>query len=109
MLPDALSERGARVDVVSFYETVRETLEGEQLERANDADYITFTSSSTVANLLAATDGKLPPRARLASIGPVTSETIREAGLTVDIEASEHTPDGLIAALVADVAGTTQP
>lgn len=104
VLPEALRERGAKLDAVTFYETVRETLDPDQLAAAAEADYITFTSSSTVSNLLAAMNGELPGSARLASIGPVTSATMRESGLEVAIEAAEHTPAGLVAALIADAA-----
>jgi len=67
---------------------------------------VTFTSSSTVRFLLAAVGGLdgLPAGARLASIGPVTSETLREHGLEPDVEADRHDIDGLVAALVADAA-----
>ena len=102
VLPDALRERGAEVDVVALYETVRETPAPEEIERAMDADYVTFTSSSTVKNFLEVTGGRVPERARIVSIGPVTSETAREAGITVTIEAGRHDPEGLIDALVED-------
>ena len=104
VLPDALRERGAEVDVVSLYETVRETPAQAEIEAALAADYLTFTSSSTVRNFLEVTDGRVPEGARIASIGPVTSDTAREAGLTVDIEASQHDPEGLVRALAKDVA-----
>jgi uroporphyrinogen III methyltransferase/synthase len=68
------------------------------------ADYVTFTSSSTVRNLMAVLDGRFPERARVVSIGPVTSETAREAGLEVHAEAERHDPDGLVEALLADAA-----
>jgi uroporphyrinogen III methyltransferase/synthase len=103
VLPDALRERGAEVDVLPLYETVRETPPPEALEAALEADYVTFTSSSTVTNLLGVTDGKLPSGARVVSIGPVTSATAREAGLEVAVEAERHDPDGLVEALLADV------
>lgn len=104
VLPDALAERGAKLDVVALYETVVETPSDEALERAVHADYLTFTSSSTVRNLLGVLGGELPGSPRVVSIGPVTSETAREAGLKVDVEAERHDIDGLIAALVDDAA-----
>ena len=52
VLPDALRERGAEVDVVALYETVAETPPPEAIEAAQSADFITFTSSSTVRNLV---------------------------------------------------------
>ena len=104
VLPDALRERGARLDVVSLYETVPEDPDPKAVEAAMDADYVTFTSSSTVTNLMRALDGRFPERARVVSIGPVTSETAREAGLEVHVEAERHSPEGIVDALLADAA-----
>jgi uroporphyrinogen III methyltransferase/synthase len=100
MLPDALRERGAAVDMLALYETVAEPLDPDTAAAAARADYVTFTSASTVRFFLAAA-GALGG-ARIASIGPATSAALREAGLEPDLEADPHTPDGLIAALVAD-------
>lgn len=110
VLPDALRERGARVDVVALYETVAEPLSPEEVERAAGADWVTFTSSSTVHNLLGALGGaeRLRPGGggpRLVSIGPVTSAALREHGLEPDAEAARHDVDGLVDALLADAAG----
>ncbi|MDX6586607.1 MAG: uroporphyrinogen methyltransferase / synthase [Solirubrobacterales bacterium] len=102
VLPDALRERGAEVDVVALYETVRESPAVEEIEAAAGADYVTFTSSSTVKNFLEVMGGRVPEGARIVSIGPVTSETAREAGIEVTIEAGRHDPAGLIDALVED-------
>jgi uroporphyrinogen III methyltransferase/synthase len=102
VLPDALRERGAEVDVVTLYETVREEPQAEAVEAAQGADYVTFTSSSTVTNLVAALGDRFPAGARVVSIGPVTSETARAAGLAVDVEAERHDVGGLVEALLAD-------
>jgi uroporphyrinogen III methyltransferase/synthase len=102
VLPDALRERGAEVDVVALYETVREAPEPEAIEAAQQADYVTFTSSSTVRNLAEALGDRFPAAARIVSIGPITSEAAREAALEVAVEAERHDIDGLIAALLAD-------
>ena len=104
VLPDALRERGAEVDVVALYETVRETPSEEAIAAAQSADYVTFTSASTVRNLTEALGDRFPTAARVVSIGPVTSEAAREAGLSVDIEAERHDVDGLLAALLEDAA-----
>jgi uroporphyrinogen III methyltransferase / synthase len=105
VLPEALTERGAKVDVVALYETVREDPEPAAIEAAASADYVTFTSSSTVRNLLDAIGDRFPRSARVVSIGPVTSETARELGLEVHVEAERHDPSGLVDALVADATG----
>jgi uroporphyrinogen III methyltransferase/synthase len=102
VLPDALRARGAEVDVLELYETVAEPLSPAQLEAVRGADYVTFTSASTVRNLLSAAGGALDTRARLASIGPVTSDALRSHGLEPSLEAEQHDIDGLLGALVAD-------
>jgi uroporphyrinogen III methyltransferase / synthase len=100
VLPEGLRERGAEVEVLALYETVAERLSDAQLEQLELADYVTFTSSSTVTNLLDG-GGRLG-RARLLSIGPVTSAALRDRGLAPDIEAERHDIDGVVAALLAD-------
>ena len=107
VLPDALRGRGADVDDVALYDTVPEPLADGQRERLARATYATFTSSSTVRFFTEA-GGELPPTARLVSIGPITSETARELGLTVHVEAERHDIDGLVEALLAD-AGESSP
>ncbi len=102
VLPDALRERGAEVDVVALYETVREQPGEEEIEAAQSADYVTFTSSSTVTNLTAALGDRFPSGARIVSIGPITSETARSCGLEVAVEAERHDVDGLLDALLRD-------
>jgi uroporphyrinogen III methyltransferase / synthase len=102
VLPDALEARGAKVDVVALYETVAEEPDPDVVEATSTADYVTFTSSSTVRNFMTAVGDRFPERARIVSIGPVTSETAREAGLTIDAEADRHDPDGLVEALLED-------
>ena len=102
VLPEALAERRAEVDVVALYETVREQPDEAALAAAQDADYVTFTSSSTVRNFLDAVGDRFPSGARIVSIGPITSDAVREAGLEVAVEAERHTPDGLLEALVDD-------
>jgi uroporphyrinogen III methyltransferase/synthase len=101
VLPDALRERGARVDDVAVYDTVAEALTDSQRAGLARATYVTFTSSSTVRFLLES--GARPPAgARIVSIGPVTSATAEEHGLTVDVQAEQHDIDGLVDALIAD-------
>lgn len=105
-LPDALRAQGAEVDVLELYETVAEPLAPEALQAVRSADYITFTSSSTVRFFLQAAGGEagLSADTRIVSIGPVTSEALREAGLEADVEADPYDVEGMIAALLADAA-----
>jgi uroporphyrinogen III methyltransferase/synthase len=105
--PDALRARGAEVDVLALYETVAEPLSAQALEQARGAGYITFTSSSTVRFFLDAAGGPagLGPETRIVSIGPITSEALREHGLQPHVEAAEHDVEGVVQALLADVMG----
>ena len=104
VLPEALAQRRASVDVVALYETVRDEAADDAIERAAGADYVTFTSSSTVRLFAETVGDRFPAAARIASIGPVTSATVRELGREVDVEAERHDPGGLVDALVRDAA-----
>ncbi len=105
VLPDALRERGAEVDVLPLYETVAEPLGPEALEAVAAADYVTFTSASTVRFFFeAGADERLHERARLVSIGPVTSQALRERQAAPHVEAARHDIEGLVAAVLDDVA-----
>jgi uroporphyrinogen III methyltransferase / synthase len=108
VLPDALRERGAEVDVMPLYETVADPLSAAELEQVARADYVTFTSSSTVRFFFAAAGASLSEVTRLASIGPVTSDTLREHGREPDVEATSHDIPGLIQALIADAASSSR-
>jgi uroporphyrinogen III methyltransferase/synthase len=105
-LPKTLEDMGAIVDDVAVYQTVPETDDragaaAKLLETG--ADWITFTSSSTVENFHARFD--LPklvqkfPTTKLASIGPETSKAIAALGLKPALEAKQHTIDGLVGSL----------
>jgi uroporphyrinogen III methyltransferase/synthase len=102
VLPDALRARGAEVDVLVLYETVPEALGADALAAVKGADYVTFTSASTVRHLLAAAGKEVVRGLKLASIGPATSAELRAHGLEPDLEADPHTPDGLVDAILAD-------
>jgi uroporphyrinogen III methyltransferase/synthase len=99
VLPAGLAEGGWSVDVVEAYRTVVGRPAPEALAAAATAHAVTFTSSSTVTNYLAVA-GDLPVPPVVACIGPVTADTARAAGLTVDVVAAEHTIEGLVTALV---------
>jgi uroporphyrinogen III methyltransferase/synthase len=106
VLPDALRARGADVDVLALYETIAEPLSERAMAAARAADYITFTSSSTVRFFLQAAGGSagLSPATRIVSIGPVTSAILREHGLAPHVEAQSHDVEGVVQALLADAA-----
>jgi uroporphyrinogen III methyltransferase/synthase len=102
VLPDALRERGIDVEILSLYRTVPEQLDDGARAAALGTDYVTFTSASSVRFFVDAAGGAPTGAQRIVSIGPVTSAALREHGLEPHVEASEHTPDGLVAALLAD-------
>jgi uroporphyrinogen III methyltransferase / synthase len=92
------------VDLIEPYETIAEPLDPRTRDRALAADWATFTSASSVRFFLEAAGGPEAVRdsgLRLASIGPITSEALRAQGIEPDVEAAEHTPAGLVDALVA--------
>jgi uroporphyrinogen III methyltransferase / synthase len=99
VVPDALRDAGSEVDVVALYRTVPEPLADGERAAALGADWATFTSASSARFFHVAAGTLDGPR--LASIGPVTSAALRELGYEPDLEAEDHTPDGLVAALVA--------
>jgi uroporphyrinogen-III synthase len=122
VIPQELREAGAQVDVVEAYETVVPQSSRRRLRAALEKrppQVVTFTSSSTVRNFvellssratkktLLAGRGRGRPRHTgldgilMASIGPVTSATLREFGLPVDIAAKEFTIPGLVQAISA--------
>ncbi len=88
---------------------MRSAAKGEnvaRLLRNAEADYIIFTSPSTVANLatILETDHLAPYLAntRVACIGPVTAEAARLHGLTAHLQPEEHTGQAIVTAIVAD-------
>ena len=98
-LPDALRAMGWEVHDVAAYRTAPAAVADDVAERIAAADAVTFTSSSTVTNLVAAVGAdRVPPV--VASIGPVTTATARKLGLEVTVEATPHTTEALLAALV---------
>ncbi|MGH9657942.1 MAG: uroporphyrinogen-III synthase, partial [Bryobacteraceae bacterium] len=103
-LPEELRRRGADVDVVEAYRTVVPPDLGararEIFGRSPKPDWITFTSSSTVAHFLAAAGAGALDGVRVASIGPVTTATAQRLGLPVDVEAGTYDVDGLVAAIL---------
>jgi uroporphyrinogen-III synthase len=118
VIPIELRKLGAHVDVVEAYETAvplssRARLNAVLRDPKRRPDVITFTSSSSALNFVTLVTGRTPHGqgarnyigklhgVKLASIGPVTSATLRQLGLPVDIEAREYTIPGLVNAIVA--------
>jgi uroporphyrinogen-III synthase len=111
VIPRQLRRLGARVDVVEAYETIipqasRKRLRAVLSDSKRRPDIIAFTSSSTARNFLALLGtsrgqghASALDRIYMASIGPVTSSTLRELGLLVDIEAKKYTIPALIEAI----------
>ncbi len=106
-LPAALTELGGIVDDVPCYRTEPETEDHNGAAAKlieGGADWLTFTSSSTVENFHARFD--LPkllkqfPATKIASIGPETSKAIRALGCEPTVEPKQHTIDGLVKALL---------
>ncbi|HEY8903028.1 MAG TPA: uroporphyrinogen-III C-methyltransferase, partial [Chthoniobacterales bacterium] len=101
VLATELTRLGAIVDEAIAYRTVPETDDvagGIARFREEGADVVTFTSSSTAENFVAL-KLPLPEHLKTASIGPITSATMRKLGLDVDIEASVHDIPGLVQAI----------
>jgi uroporphyrinogen-III synthase len=99
VLPDGLRQRGWNVDVVDAYRTVAAPVDDVHRVAIEQADVITFTSSSTVERFVEAVGVDAAPPV-VACIGPITASTARAHGLAVDVEAEVHTVEGLVAALV---------
>ena len=104
VLPESLRELGVTVDVVPVYETVLDASGKEQLLQALESgavDYVTFTSSSTVTNLVQMLDNNIAllSGVKLAAIGPITAATCAKAGLKVAVTAQTYTIQGLVEAL----------
>ena len=97
-----LQQRGATVDEIAAYRTLPAQPDPDGLlELQRGVDVITFTSSSTVRNFIALVGrDSIPPQAIIACIGPITANTARELGLRVDVQATDYTIDGLVAALI---------
>lgn len=109
VIPRELRNAGALVDVVEAYETVvpessRRKLQAALKNPVKRPNVVTFTSSSTVKNFVdllgMSRTATMLGQMKMASIGPVTSATLRELGLPVDIAAREFTIPGLVTAIV---------
>lgn len=114
VLPDTLRRAGAEVDVVPVYETVPALGDRDEVLRLLDEghlDCVTFGSSSTVRNFLAAVPAeklKAHPETKLACIGPVTADTLVSHGLTPDIQPQDYTVPALVRAVADAFAASSQ-
>ncbi|MHC4159196.1 MAG: uroporphyrinogen-III C-methyltransferase [Planctomycetota bacterium] len=103
-LAKLLEQAGAKVDSITVYTTVTQKSECAWLAEkiANDEiDWLTFASPSSVRGFFEQIDSKLvnSSSVKVASIGPVTSEQLEHLGIKVDVQATEHTIDGLLTAI----------
>lgn len=102
VIPLELARRGALIDVVEAYRTTApEALQQRATEiLAHKPHWIAFTSSSTAQNLIDAVGAAALAGIRVASIGPVTSATLRHCGVAVTVEAVEFTIKDLVAGII---------
>lgn len=107
LLPKDLEQRGATVDVVPVYRTVKSNRSAELLKpllKNRKIDLVTFTSSSTVTNFVEALGQEdlkaLCEGVRVACIGPITRETAERFGLPIDIVPKQYTIPSLVDAIV---------
>jgi uroporphyrinogen III methyltransferase/synthase len=108
VLQDGLEELGARVERITLYRSIADGAGAAELRERllkGDADLVTFTSASSVKAFVAAVGADAAKRVGAASIGPITTDAAREAGLDVVIEASRSTIDGLVDAIAGHFAG----
>jgi uroporphyrinogen III methyltransferase/synthase len=104
VIPQSLEAMGAQVDVADAYRNVIPTDAARRIEdfkrTHKRANWITFTSGSTVKNWLALAGRESLGNVRIASIGPATSEVVSKHGLAVHAEATPHTVEGLLQAIL---------
>ena len=107
-LVDGLRNAGWRVDPVTVYRTVPATVDADAVDAVSRAQVVTFASPSAVRAFHRLVPAERRP-AVVATIGPVTSAAVREAGHEVEVEADPHTAAGLIDALVRWRAAEARP
>jgi uroporphyrinogen III methyltransferase/synthase len=100
VIPEALTRFGARVDIADVYRNVIPPEAAARVASFRAAEWITFTSGSTVKNWLALAGAESLQSVKIATIGPATSDVVRRHGFEVDAEAAPHTTDGLIDAIL---------
>ena len=111
-LQEGLEELGATVDHIVAYRSVPDGSGAAELRRRlldDGADLVTFTSASSVNAFVAAVGDDAARRVPAASIGPITSDAARAAGLEIVVEASESTMAGLVDAIAAHYSHAPTP
>jgi uroporphyrinogen III methyltransferase/synthase len=103
VLPRGLAAIGATVEAIPIYRSVPDGAGGAAVRSAlerDEIDLVTFTAPSAVKGFVRAVSAKLAQRAPAATIGPVTSAAVREAGIEVAVEARESTITGLVRSII---------
>lgn len=107
LLPQELKKMGAKITVVSAYQTVTPLHQTQHIHRflkKIKAGFLVFTSSSTVENFVGILGRqnarRLARQNQLVSIGPITSKTAKKLGLKISFEAAEHTTEGILKTLL---------
>lgn len=104
VLPEALKKEGIAHTCVSLYHTVVDERKAEELTRLlPTVDYVTFASSSAVRAFVSMADHLDEAAAQYISIGPVTTKTAKEAGLTIHKTAAVYTAEGIVETIIEDV------
>jgi uroporphyrinogen III methyltransferase/synthase len=110
-VPAGLARRDARVDVVEAYRTVAPEHLAARVREVLEScpDCVTFTSSSTVLNLVQVFGSEALRGIAVASIGPITTQTARGLGVDVTTQAKVYTVEGLVAAVLGLYTEMTPP
>ena len=105
VLPDALEEAGISHTCISLYHTVKDERKAEELNRLiKMVDYVTFASSSAVRAFVSMVDNLDDVKGKYISIGPVTTKTAEENGLSIEKTAVVYTARGMVETMIQDVA-----
>ena len=104
ILPIELKKFGADVTVAAAYKPI--PAENSAKIDFNQIDIVTFTSSSTVENFVAAVGAEILSKVKIAAIGPITAGTLKKFGVEADIIAQEFTIDGLVDAIIKHISET---
>lgn len=110
ILPEGLKKAGFEVKIIDLYDTVLPKESAAALKQAFKAkiDFVTFTSSSTVENFIRLMGRDYKHKlsgVKFASIGPITSSTLKKSGLKANVEAKVYTIEGLVKAMASPVSG----